>query len=144
MQELELLESDKGPKEEYPTSNLQLAAALRAAGHKFLDIRKKVEGGKETSRIEFVFEGNDVKETLRCWLNNELRVCPRTLLNDAADLKTIVHSSNWKEMEKLKGKRRRRGKRKRKGSPQDGQSPEQTGTVDDPEATVAPGPDPQP
>lgn len=143
MQELEVTESDKGPKEEYPTSNLQLAAALRAAGHKFLDIRKKMEGGKETSRVEFVFESNDVKETLRRWLNNDLRVCPRTLLNDAADLKTLVHSNNWKETEKPKGKRRRRGKRKRKSGPSDGQPPAQTGTVDDPEATVAPGPDPQ-
>jgi hypothetical protein len=142
MQELEVIESDKGPKEEYPTSNLQLAAALRAAGHKFIDIRKKMEDGKETERIEFVFATNDVKETLRRWMNNELRVCPRTLLNDAADLKNLVHSNKWKETGKPKGKRRRR-KRKRKGKPQDGQSPEQAGTVDDLEATVAGGSDPE-
>lgn len=134
MNELEVIESTKGPDEQYPTTNLQTAAVLKTVGHKFKDIRRQESSGG-APRTEFIFAHNDVKETLIQWLNDELRVCPRTLLQNESDLKNLVHNCKWKESEQPRKKRRnRRGRRGKKSEPTD-----KPGTVGSTEAPVPAG-----
>lgn len=142
MNELEIIESSKGDKEPYPTTNLHIAAVLKTVGHKFIEIRRQTDNGEETGRVEFVFDHNDVKTDLTKWMNNDLRVCPRTLLQNEEDLKNMVHSKKWKEhgvtaqSQEAGTKKKRRRRRKKRVS---GEQTEQTGSVDSPKASEPAG-----
>lgn len=79
----------------YVTSNIDMAATLIALGHKFIGLRvtKPAEGGK--ARLRFAFEHNVIAEDLKKWFNSELRVDPRALLNNLANLRNLTFNKGF-------------------------------------------------
>jgi hypothetical protein len=77
----------------YRTTDIEMATVLISLGHKCVDLGEKKEN--RTRRILFIFEHNKVKDDLRKWINGELSVEPRSLLNNYADLKNLVHNKNF-------------------------------------------------
>lgn len=84
----------KLPDNRYKTTDIEMATVLITLGHKCIELGEKKEN--RTRRILFIFEHNVVKEDLQKWINGELRVEPRSLLNNMADLKNLVHNKNFK------------------------------------------------
>lgn len=82
------------PVERYRTTDMEMATVLITLGHKCIDLGQKKEN--RAKRVLFVFEHNRVKDDLQKWLNGELRVDPRNLLNNLADLKNLVHNKNFR------------------------------------------------
>jgi hypothetical protein len=78
----------------YQTTDIEMAATLITIGHKFLHINERKEK-KQPKRIVFVFEHNAVKDDLTRWLNGDLSVDPRLLLNNLSDLKNLVHNKGF-------------------------------------------------
>lgn len=77
----------------YRTTDAEMAAALMSIGHKFVRIEeKKDRNGRKTV---FVFEHKKVRTDLTKWLNGELQVDPRLLLNNLSDLKNLVHNKDF-------------------------------------------------
>lgn len=93
---VEICESGKPITEPYPTTSIEIAATLMAVGHKCVDLRLKIEKNNE-ARVELVFDRNDVKATLKDWVNGDVKVNARQLLNNLADLKDMVHNKAWHE-----------------------------------------------
>lgn len=86
-------EKPAGGNNRYRTTDIEMATVLISLGHKCVELGEKKEN--RTRRILFVFEHNRVKEDLRKWINGELSVEPRSLLNNYADLKNLVHNKNF-------------------------------------------------
>lgn len=78
---------------QYRTTDIEMAATLMTIGHKFVELAEKRE--KRAKRVLFVFAEKMVKEDLTKWLNNELLVEPRALLNNLSDLKNLVHNKGF-------------------------------------------------
>lgn len=81
-------------KSPFPTTDTELAAVLMASGYKCREMRTKKDNS--TKRIVFVFDHDLVKEDIRKWLNGDLRIEPRNLLNILAKIKFIIHSKGAK------------------------------------------------
>jgi hypothetical protein len=81
------------PNNRYRTTDIEMATVLISLGHKCVELSEKKEN--RTRRILFIFEHNRVKDDLRRWINGELSVEPRSLLNNYADLKNLVHNKNF-------------------------------------------------
>jgi hypothetical protein len=79
---------------EYKTTDIEQAATLMTIGHKFvrLDVKKEPRNPK---RMWFVFDTKKVKDDLTKYLNSDLSVCPRVLLNNLSDLKNLVHNKDF-------------------------------------------------
>lgn len=78
---------------QYRTTDIEMATVLITLGHKCVELKEKKEN--RTRRILFIFEHNLVKSDLQKWINGELSVEPRGLLNNYADLKNLVHNKNF-------------------------------------------------
>jgi hypothetical protein len=78
----------------WPTCDIEMAATLRTLGHKVIELGEKRDG--KLRRVKFIFEHDKVKEDLRKWLNGELMVDPRELLNNFNDLKGLVNNKGFK------------------------------------------------
>ena len=78
----------------YRTTDIEMAAVLISLGHKCVELGEKKEN--RTRRILFIFEHNILKEDLRKWINGELLMEPRALLNNMANLKSMIHNKNFK------------------------------------------------
>jgi hypothetical protein len=99
---IQILESGVGQKKEvkpiedgrYRTTDIEMATVLISIGHKCIELGEKKEN--RARRVLFVFEHDKVKDDLQKWINGELSVDPRKLLNNLADLKNLVHNKNFK------------------------------------------------
>ena len=77
----------------YRTTDAEMAAALMSIGHKFVRIEEKKD--RFGRKAVFVFEHKKVRDDLTKWLNGDLRVDPRALLNNLSDLKNLVHNKDF-------------------------------------------------
>lgn len=77
----------------YRTTDTEMAAALMSIGHKFVRLEEKRD--KWGKKWCYVFAHNDVRDDLTKWLNGELRVDPRLLLNNYADLKNLINNKDF-------------------------------------------------
>lgn len=77
----------------YRTSDIEMATVLITLGHRCVDLVEKRD--KKAKRVVFMFEHNKVRADLNKWLNGDLRVDPRLLLNNLSDLKNLVHNKGF-------------------------------------------------
>ena len=89
-----LAKAGSGENGRYQTTDIEMASTLITIGHKFVSLSERKEK-KQPKRIVFVFQHNAVREDLTRWLNGELSVDPRLLLNNLSDLKNLVHNKGF-------------------------------------------------
>ena len=91
-QNVQITESSKPDPEDlkyFRTTDIDLAAALKAAGAQLHDMALKIERAKGRSfkRTEYVFDGDGTKDLILRYMNNNLQVDARTLLQERESMK---------------------------------------------------------
>lgn len=79
----------------FKTTDIEAAAALMTSGHQLLDYSKIIKkvNNKTRSQTQFVFLASGTKEILSKFMNGELTVNAKVLLNNLKHLKSLAYMS---------------------------------------------------
>ena len=75
-------------KRHFKTTDIALAASIRASGHRLVSIGTKSDRGRRSGKkTEFVFMKDGMQDVILAFTNNELQVDAKTLLDHYRNLK---------------------------------------------------------
>lgn len=76
----------------YKTSDIHVAAALLAIGHRLISVERMHSPGSRQKAFFCFEETPELKEDVLNYMNDDLEVAPRPLFTRLRELKSMVHN----------------------------------------------------